>query len=252
MNVLNSLPLWGGLAALGVSIPVLVHLLNKSRPKKIPLGGDGAAPSNFPATSQKYQARGLVHYASSLRCVAPCCFCDDACCLHERWHIFSGAPRELIIAIDGSFSMNHGQFQSRFDLAKKHAFEAVKSLPSGSKFSMVVMGGEPDVMFRHSDPDLDTLEQRLDSLKVHPVALSLDNALSAVEFLLDESDLTNKEVQFLTDGQKHTWESLSLATLDRFSELQKMAAISVVPLSLMVLLKTFRSLLFMLSPECVE
>ena len=27
------------------------------------------------------------------------------------------------------------------------------------------MGGEPDVIFRHSDPDLDTLEQRLDSSK---------------------------------------------------------------------------------------
>ena len=59
----------------------------------------------------------------------------------------------------------------------------------------------------------------------------MDNALSAVESLLDESDLANKEVQFLTDGQKQTWESLSLATLDRFAELHKMAAISVVPLS---------------------
>ena len=75
------------------------------------------------------------------------------------------------------------------------------------------------------------MEQRLDSLKAHPVALSLDNALSAVESLLDESDLANKEVQFLTDGQKQTWESLSLATLDRFCGIAKMAAISVVPLS---------------------
>ena len=104
---------------------------------------------------------------------------------------FFWCSRELIIAIDSSFSMNHGQFQSRFDLAKKHAFEAVKSLPLG-KFSMVVMGGEPDVIFRHSDPDLDTLEQRLDSLKVHPVALPLDNALSAVESLLESRILPTK------------------------------------------------------------
>ena len=231
MNVLNSLPLWGGLAALGVSIPVLVHLLNKSRPKKIPW----AAMELLHRTSQQ-RARNIKLedlFIMLLRCVALllAAFAMMRVVFTNDGTFFSGAPRELIIAIDGSFSMNHGQFQSRFDLAKKHAFEAVKSLPSGSKFSMVVMGGEPDVIFRHSDPDLDTLEQRLDSLKAHPVALSLDNALSAVESLLDESDLANKEVQFLTDGQKQTWESLSLATLDHFAELQKMAAISVVPLS---------------------
>ena len=29
MNFLNSLPLWGGLAALGVSLPILIHLWSR-------------------------------------------------------------------------------------------------------------------------------------------------------------------------------------------------------------------------------
>ena len=35
MTSLNSLPLWGTLAALGISIPIVLHILNKVRPKKV-------------------------------------------------------------------------------------------------------------------------------------------------------------------------------------------------------------------------
>lgn len=231
MNALNPLPLWGGLAALGIAVPILVHLLNKARPRKLPWAAMELLQRTSQQRSRKIKLEDL--FIMALRCLAlllaalammRLVFTNDG-------SFFSGAPRELILAVDASYSMNHGQFESRIDLAKKRAVEAVENLPVGSKLSLVTLGREPEVLFRHSDPDLDTLKRRLDSMEVHPSRLSLDTALSSIGYLLDESDLANKEVLFLTDGQHASWEALPRATLDRFAELQKVAAISVVPLS---------------------
>ena len=230
MTSLNSLPLWGTLAALGISIPIVLHILNKARPKKV----NWAAMELLQKTTQQQSKKIKLEdwLLMVLRCLT---FLLVALAMMRLVFVnssdlFSGASRELILVIDSSYSMNHGQYESRFDLAKKKAMKIVNSLPSGSKISLVTIGDEPEVLIRHKDPSEISLERYFAALEAKPEGFGLEVSLSILDELLDESNSANREVIFLTDAQKRSWCENSKSTIQKFAELGQKASISMLPL----------------------
>ncbi len=230
MTSLNSLPLWGTLAALGISIPIVLHILNKARPKKV----NWAAMELLQKTTQQQSKKIKLEdwLLMVLRCLT---FMLVALAMMRLVFVnssdlFSGASRELILVIDSSYSMNHGQYESRFDLAKKKAMKIVNSLPSGSKISLVTIGDEPEVLIRHRDPSEISLERYFAALEAKPEGFGLEVSLSVLDELLNESDSANREVIFLTDAQKRSWCENSESTIEKFAELGQKASISLLPL----------------------
>ena len=230
MTSLNSLPLWGTLAALGISIPIVLHILNKARPKKV----NWAAMELLQKTTQQQSKKIKLEdwLLMVLRCLT---FLLVALAMMRLVFVnssdlFSGASRELILVIDSSYSMNHGQYESRFDLAKKKAMKIVNSLPSGSKISLVTIGDEPEVLIRHKDPSEISLERYFAALKAKPEGFGLEVSLSVLDELLNDSDSANREVIFLTDAQKRSWCENSESTIEKFAELGQKASISLLPL----------------------
>lgn len=230
MTSLNSLPLWGTLAALGISIPIVLHILNKARPKKV----NWAAMELLQKTTQQQSKKIKLEdwLLMVLRCLT---FLLVALAMMRLVFVnssdlFSGASRELILVIDSSYSMNHGQYESRFDLAKKKAMKIVNSLPSGSKISLVTIGDEPEVLIRHKDPSEISLERYFAALEAKPEGFGLEVSLSVLDELLNESDSANREVIFLTDAQKRSWCENSESTIEKFAELGQKASISLLPL----------------------
>ena len=103
MIALNSLPLWGTLAALGVSIPILLHLLNKARPKKV----NWAAMELLQKTTQR-QAKKIKLEDWLLMLLRSVTLLLAALAmmrlvLVNASDLFSGSSRELIVAIDASY-----------------------------------------------------------------------------------------------------------------------------------------------------
>ena len=230
MTSLNSLPLWGTLAALGISIPIVLHILNKARPKKV----NWAAMELLQKTTQQQSKKIKLEdwLLMVLRCLT---FLLVALAMMRLVFVnssdlFSGASRELILVIDSSYSMNHGQYESRFDLAKKKAMKIVNSLPSGSKISLVTIGDEPEVLIRHKDPSEISLERYFAALEAKPEGFGLEVSLSVLDELLNESDSANREVIFLTDAQKRSWCENSESTIEKIAELNQKASISLLPL----------------------
>ena len=230
MTSLNSLPLWGTLAALGISIPIVLHILNKARPKKV----NWAAMELLQKTTQQQSKKIKLEdwLLMVLRCLT---FMLVALAMMRLVFVnssdlFSGASRELILVIDSSYSMNHGQYESRFDLAKKKAMKIVNSLPSGSKISLVTIGDEPEVLIRHKDPSEISLERYFAALEAKPEGFGLEVSLSVLDELLNESDSANREVIFLTDAQKRSWSENSESTIEKFAQLSQKASISLLPL----------------------
>jgi|TARA_B100000282_G_scaffold295032_1_gene273424 hypothetical protein len=227
---LNSLPLWGTLAALGISIPIVLHILNKARPKKV----NWAAMELLQKTTQQQSKKIKLEdwLLMVLRCLT---FLLVALAMMRLVFVnssdlFSGASRELILVIDSSYSMNHGQYESRFDLAKKKAMKIVNSLPSGSKISLVTIGDEPEVLIRHRDPSEISLERYFAALEAKPEGFGLEVSLSVLDELLNESDSANREVIFLTDAQKRSWCENSESAIEKIAELNQKASISLLPL----------------------
>ena len=230
MTSLNSLPLWGTLAALGISIPIVLHILNKARPKKV----NWAAMELLQKTTQQQSKKIKLEdwLLMVLRCLT---FLLVALAMMRlvfvnSSNLFSGASRELILVIDCSYSMNHGQYESRFDLAKKKAMKVVSSLPSGSKISLVTIGDEPEVLIRHKDPSEISLERYFAALEAKPEGFGLEVSLSVLDELLNESDSANREVIFLTDAQKRSWCENSKSAIEKIAELNQKASISLLPL----------------------
>lgn len=230
MTSLNSLPLWGTLAALGISIPIVLHILNKARPKKV----NWAAMELLQKTTQQQSKKIKLEdwLLMVLRCLT---FLLVALAMMRLVFVnssdlFSGASRELILVIDSSYSMNHGQYESRFDLAKKKAMKIVNSLPSGSKISLVTIGDEPEVLIRHKDPSEISLERYFAALEAKPEGFGLEVSLSVLDELLNESDSANREVIFLTDAQKRSWCENSESAIEKIAELNQKASISLLPL----------------------
>ena len=230
MTSLNSLPLWGTLAALGISIPIVLHILNKARPKKV----NWAAMELLQKTTQQQSKKIKLEdwLLMVLRCLT---FLLVALAMMRLVFVnssdlFSGASRELILVIDSSYSMNHGQYESRFDLAKKKAMKIVNSLPSGSKISLVTIGDEPEVLIRHRDPSEISLERYFAALEAKPEGFGLEFSLSVLDELLDESNSANREVIFLTDAQKRSWCENSKSAIEKIAELNQKASISLLPL----------------------
>jgi len=227
---LNSLPLWGTLAALGISFPIVLHILNKARPKKV----NWAAMELLQKTTQQQSKKIKLEdwLLMVLRCLT---FLLVALAMMRLVFVnssdlFSGASRELILVIDSSYSMNHGQYESRFDLAKKKAMKIVNSLPSGSKISLVTIGDEPEVLIRHKDPSEISLERYFAALEAKPEGFGLEVSLSVLDELLNDSDSANREVIFLTDAQKRSWCENSESAIEKFAELGQKASISLLPL----------------------
>ena len=230
MTSLNSLPLWGTLAALGISIPIVLHILNKARPKKV----NWAAMELLQKTTQQQSKKIKLEdwLLMVLRCLT---FLLVALAMMRLVFVnssdlFSGASRELILVIDSSYSMNHGQYESRFDLAKKKAMKIVNSLPSGSKISLVTIGDVPEVLIRHRDPSEISLERYFAALEAKPEGFGLEVSLSVLDELLNESDSANREVIFLTDAQKRSWCENSESAIEKIAELNQKASISLLPL----------------------
>ena len=230
MTSLNSLPLWGTLAALGISIPIVLHILNKARPKKVNWAAMELLQKTTLQKSKKIKLEDWLLMV--LRCLT---FLLVALAMMRLVFVnssdlFSGASRELILVIDSSYSMNHGQYESRFDLAKKKAMKIVNSLPSGSKISLVTIGDEPEVLIRHRDPSEISLERYFAALEAKPEGFGLEVSLSVLDELLNESDSANREVIFLTDAQKRSWCENSESAIEKIAELNQKASISLLPL----------------------
>ena len=68
MSFLNSLPLWGALAALGMSVPILIQLWSRNQKYEIPWAAMELLKKAAIARSQKIQMEDYVILA--LRCLA--------------------------------------------------------------------------------------------------------------------------------------------------------------------------------------
>ncbi len=231
MTVLNSLPLWGALAALGVIVPILIHLLNKARPKKVQWAAMELLQRVSQQKSRNIKLKDLLLMALRSLTLLLAALAMMRLVFTGSAELADGTPRDLVLAIDASYSMNHGQFESRLSQAKRQAVQIVKSLPSGSQLSLVVMGSEPEVLMRHSDPDVEVLQDRLDTLEAQPVSLALADSLEAIDSLLKESDGSRKELILITDTQQQDWTDLTEGAKRLLKQLGETSTASILQVS---------------------
>lgn len=232
MVFVNSLLLWGILGAIGISVPIIIHLFNKFKPKKVQWGAMELLRRTLQTRSKQVKTedwiilvlRCLALFLIALALLRPAFSGDGDSVLGEQ-------RRGVVFVIDGSYSMAHGELKSRFDVAKEQVRELAAEVPSGSPVSVVLLGRQPRVLLRGAAYDPRQFDRVLDEMEVLPEPARLDDGIDAALELAEEIALPTRSVYIVTDTQRSDWDPLPPTTAERLRKLAEVASVTVVPVA---------------------
>lgn len=206
LGVANPLMLWGLGAA---SIPIILHLLNKRRFRET----QWAAMRFLLAAIRKNQRRIrleqwlLLAVRTLLIVLVVAAMAKPFLESLGALPIMPGQRTHRVLVLDGSLSMAYAPGEvSRFDQAKTVALGLVKAARRGDALSVVLMGDPPRIVIRSPSPNHDEVGREISALELPHGGTDLAASFEAIDRVLGSSDLSQKEVVFLTDLQKASWQ----------------------------------------------
>lgn len=230
MTFLNPLLL---LAALGIGLPILAHLLNRFQVRQTDWAAMRFLNRNVRVRSRQIKLKDLLLLI--LRCVAILLLA--LALSRPAWTaaVDSWLPGErragVIIALDTSFSMGHGNEASRFDRALEMVGVVTKSISPGDPVSLVLLGDEHRVVARNMAYEKARFEELLSTGLLSPGSLDLGSVPKVLAELLEDMEASQKEVYLITDGQTREWRQPSKPLREGLARLGSMAEVFVIPVT---------------------
>ncbi len=228
MGALNSVGMWLGLGALGVAVPLIIHLLYRKHRRQTDWAAMELLRRALVIRSGQVRLEDFIILA--LRCLAlallalalmrPTMDSDAA---------IGNKKVGMVVAIDASYSMNHGA-KSRFERAVEKAREIFKTAKEGDPISLVLMSTRPEVLLRSVSYNPGTVAAKLDELKsAGPNSLNLESNIELLDELVGELKTAGKECFLITDSQELDWGELPPRARDSLKNLRNNANVFVVP-----------------------
>ena len=218
MSFLNPLLL---IAALGIGLPILAHLLNRFQVQHTEWAAMQFLNRSVRVRSRQIKLRDLLLLI--LRCLALLllvfALARPAWTNRSSW--LPGERRAgVVIAIDSSFSMGHGgEGQSRFGEALKRVDVIRRKMAPGDPVTLVLLGGDQRVVLRNMAFDQARFDEALAGLKPGAGKLDLANEPKRIAGLVADMEAPNKEVYLITDAQAADWKQPSAQLRDSLAAL---------------------------------
>lgn len=221
-------------AALGISLPILAHLLNRQKVKRTDWAAMQFLNRNVVVRSRQIRMRDLILLL--FRCLAllllvlalarPIWKGGDS-----KW--MPGEARAgIVIAVDASFSMGHGgEGDTRFQRALNQVEVIVGQIQIGDPVTLVLLGGEDQILARNMAFDPERFRDLLQEAKAAPVKLDLDRVPKRIKELLDDMKAPQKEAYFITDVQARDWRQSSVRFREALTDLGDDASVFLVPVA---------------------
>ena len=230
MGSLNSFALWGALGLAGIAVPIIIHLLYRKHRKET----DWAAMELLrrALVIRSGQVKLEDYLILFLRCLALAllAFALLRPIMNAAADSVLGEKKVgMIIGIDASFSMGHGE-HSRFERALEKARLIVKTAREGNPITIVLMSDRPKVLVRGAGYVPAQVTELLGSkTTVTPYRLGLERNLELLNELAAEMKSPGKEVFLVSDTQELDWANLSTAARASFERLTKSAKVYAIP-----------------------
>jgi hypothetical protein len=229
MSFLNPFLLWG---LLGVSLPVLAHLLNLHRFRETDWAAMRFLSRAAQIRSRQIRLKDLL--LMLLRCLVVLLV---VLALSRPVLTAEGAAGAIgqsragvVIAIDGSYSMLHKAAErSRFDRAIEHARQIAGTIQEGDPVSLVLAGAHHRVLLRNVPFEPERFEDELATLSPFAEHAALPTLPETIQPLLAQMKAAQKEVYLITDAQARDWIELSEQDRGGFERLGEEAQVSLVP-----------------------
>ena len=231
MNFLNPLLLLG---ALGITLPILAHLLNKHQFKQTDWAAMQFLHRAVNVRSRQIKLRDLLLLLLRCLVVLLLVFAISKPILEKTDDGIVSKLGErragVVIALDASFSMQHSDGSStRFERAVEKVKLITKSIHPGDPVSLILLGTEHRVVVRNMAFDADRFNNILDAQKPTDEPLNLDSAPSRLKKLADGMDVGQKEIHIITDVQQHDWTDGTDRLHTAFKDLSQDASVVFVP-----------------------
>lgn len=207
-------PAIAGAAAAAGAIPIIIHLINRRRYRRMPW----AAMRFLLAANQRSIRRiRLEQWLLLLLRVAVVVLLGLAIArpympASSFWPVNSSRVHRVLL-IDNSLSMagKDAEGKTRFELAMRCANSLVRSFPSSDSVSLVTMAVPAEAVIAHAAYDRRYVRERLTTIKPTQRGTDTVRALEITRKILRESDAaqSNKVVYLISDLLQQTWKSES-------------------------------------------
>ena len=229
MGALNSVGLWTIIGLLGIAVPIIIHLLYRKHRRQTDWAAMELLRKALVTRSGQVKIEDLLILV--LRCLALALLALALMRITLDSNSAIGEKRiGMVVAIDASYSMNHGEF-SRFKSAVAKAEEILKqTAKEGDPVSIVLMSSRPEILLRSARYDPVQVETILKALNsAGPNSLNLETNIELLDELVAELKTPAKEVFLITDSQEMDWAELPPTALNSLENLQENANVFVIP-----------------------
>lgn len=226
------LPLWGALGALGaaVSIPVIIHLINRRRYKIVPWAAMKFLLAAQKQTRKRMRIEQLLLLLCRMAILAGVIFAMAAVMdyAESAWNWLGlaewgratrvGTQRtHHIIVLDASLSMNQkveGD-QTAFEVARQLALRKIADGNSGDGFSVLLLKDSPTWLVGEAAQDARKVAREVEGVKPSHGNASVPSALNMISSKINEAKrkFPVQAVYFFTDMQQSTWQGSGISEL---------------------------------------
>jgi hypothetical protein len=192
-------------ALLAISIPVIIHLFNFRRYKKVYFTNVRFLRELQHESKSKSRLKEILILLS--RCLAIAClvlaFCQPVVQDQKAGKAAAGA-NAVSIYIDNSFSMDNVQKQGPLlDIARMDAQGIVKAYGGADKFQIITNDFEGKHQRFYSREDV---LSKIDEIKISSAVRNYSDVIKRQYEFLNSSGIGNKKIYSLTDAQRSTFD----------------------------------------------
>lgn len=198
------------------NIPLIIHLLNKSKFKVVPWGAMHLLDTVVRKNTRRIRleqlllllVRALIPVALALAMAGPVATSLRA--------LAGNTPSGLVILLDASFSMQAGEAeQNRFELGRQEAMKLLRELPPGSTAAVLLVGRQVQALTDRPTTDLARLRQRLEQAEPGNTGAELLRAIGQGLEVAAGLPHARRDVVLVSDFQAVDWPMGSEAEVAR-------------------------------------
>ena len=205
----NPVLLWGTAA---VSVPVVLHLINRTRARKVPFTALRFIEQALAHRSIKYRLREILLLLLRAALLAFCAFLLARPFVRSALFAESRKIRSTaVVLLDDSYSMGYRDGdRTLFEQAKDEALQALDRMGGGSRVSYYPLSESPGML----SLDLDSVRERIRGAAPSGRSIQCLPAIHRARKILEGARTGQKEIFLFTDATRISWDGLSPGTVD--------------------------------------
>ncbi|MHC4777082.1 MAG: BatA domain-containing protein [Planctomycetota bacterium] len=203
---------WFMAGAAGATVPLIIHLLVRRRYRRVPWAAMDLLLKAFKRTNRRLRLENWIVLFLRMLAIVLIAVALARPVLHSAGIVskIGETNRSVFLLLDDSYSMGYQRGRrTPFEEARKTAADILATLKPGSdSASLILVSSQPEIIFGEPTPELEKVKQALGDVQPGYGASDLGKGLDVLMEILAMPAVArapNKEVYFLTDGQKLAW-----------------------------------------------